>query len=179
MSSKYMKKMILAVLFVACLSVGFVAGRYAPAFFKRAPTGTAQLVGRIVLSKEYSDGSRRETDINIPYDVTGTYPGTSIAMLSHDKSKVLYTVWENASIVMYVSNVDGTGVRKIAEQNVAEGSGGLDTSSIRWSDDDANITYTETGLACQKKNCLNPDDFTSVQTSYRVDVNTGHKTTVN
>lgn|GEM_PF-3579985 len=173
-----MKKIIFAALFAACLLVGFVAGRYAPDFFKSTPTGTAQLVGRIDLSKEYSDGSLRDAGVSIPYDITGTYPGTSIILLSHDKTKVLYTVWENAHIVIYVSNIDGTGVKKIAEQNVAEGSGSLATSSLRWSDDDAYITYVESGSVCNKPPCVNPEDFVMGQTTYRVDVNTGNKTIV-
>jgi hypothetical protein len=173
-----MKKIIFATLFIAGLLVGYITARLTPDFLKKTPTGIPQLVGHIVLSKEYSNGSLRDTGVSIPYDITGTYPETSIILLSHDKSKVLSTVWENAHIVIYVSNVDGSGVKKIAEQNVAEGSGGLDTSSIRWSDDDTYITYVESGFVCNKPTCVNPDDFSTGQTAYRVDVNSGNKTTV-
>jgi Tol biopolymer transport system component len=89
------------------------------------------------------------------------------------------TTWENAHVVIYVANVDGSGARKITEQVVPEGSGGLNVSTIRWSDDGKLITYMETGPAhCVDKRCSIPEDFASDLVTYSVDVATGKKTLV-
>jgi hypothetical protein len=142
------------------------------------PTGGSQLVGHIVLSKEYVNGSLADAGVSIPYDVTGTYPNTSLILLSPDKSKVVYTVWENAHIVIYVAKTDGTGKKKIAEQKVPEGSGILDVNSIRWSEDGMYITYAEDGSRCLKANCINPEDFSLVRTVQSIYVSTGEQSVV-
>jgi hypothetical protein len=174
-----MKKIILAAILILGLLGGYAVARLTPDFFKKAPTGVTQLVGRLGLFKEYPDGFLRDAGVSVPYDITGTHPDTSLILLSPDKTKVVYTVWENAHIVIYVAGVDGTGVKKIAEQDVPEGSGALDVNSIRWSDEGSRITYNEDGLKCMKKSCLEPNDFTDVTVSHSVDINTGNQSVVN
>jgi len=165
---------ILVSILIAAFTIYFVAES------KRTnlPTGDSQFVGRIVMSKEYTDGALQESGISIPYDITGAYPNTSLILLSPDKSKVAYTVWENAHIVIYEAKTDGSTKKKIAEQKVPEGSGGLDVNSIRWSNDGLHITYAEDGSRCLKASCINPEDFSIVRTVQSVDATTGEQSVV-
>jgi hypothetical protein len=175
----FMKKIIFAGVFILGIAVGYIIFGLFPKFIEKTPVGTPQLSGRIVLFNQYDDGSLRETGVSVPYDITGTYPGTSLMQLSPDKTKVVYTAWENAHVVIYVAGVNGIGTKKIAEQKVPEGSGGLDVNSIKWSEDGTHITYVEDGLKCMKKNCVGSSDFTDVRTTYSVDVNNGNQSIVN
>jgi hypothetical protein len=174
-----MKKTI----FAGALLIGLTAGYYVSMFFpfhiEKKPVGTPELDGQIVLVNKYPDGSTREIGARSPYDVTGTFVGAFAMRSSPDRTKVAYTTWENAHVVIYVANVDGSGARKIAEQVLPEGSGGLNVSTIRWSDDGEHITYMESGIKCAKAVCINPEDFSGVvQMTYSVDVATGKKTLV-
>jgi len=167
-----MKRFYFVTIFVIGLVVGYAIANFVPNLFKKNSTGLPQLTGRIVLYNQYPDGTKREAGVDVPYDISGIYPGTSSMWLSPDKSKVVYTDWEDARVVVYVANVDGAGVKKIAEQSAPEGSGELIVSSIRWSDE-SHISYIENGLKCEKESCINPSDFSEAKTTYSIDVNTG------
>lgn len=118
----------------------------------------------------------RETGLSVPFDVTGTYRNVNSILISPAGDEVLYTLWENARVEIFVSNTDGTHARKIAEQEAAEGSGELDLSSLSWSEDGAKISYIESGMVCGARICDMPNDFFLQRTLYTVDLTTGQKT---
>jgi hypothetical protein len=117
-----------------------------------------------------------ESGLRVPYDATGTYRG-SIIRLSPNRQHALYTTWENVHTIIYIANPDGSEVRKLAEQQVPEGSGGLNVDSIMWSDDSQYFTYDEIGLQCLTT-CDSPGDLTAVTTTYEVDIASGERTVI-
>jgi hypothetical protein len=139
------------------------------------PSGEGNLVGQIVLARTWSNGTNEETGLRVPYDVTGSYPGASV-LLSPKKTKVVYTTWEMAKINLYVADIDGGNAKKIAQQEIPEGSGGLNVSSIHWTDD-THIAYIEGGSTC-KEGCTASNPPKNEIFTYSVDVLTGEKTLV-
>jgi hypothetical protein len=168
--------------FVSLFLIGLAVGYFLPRFFDSSrtfkATGKSQIVGRIILLDKYDNGLTRETGFDIPYDISGIYPGTSFVWISPDKNKVVYSVWENAHISLYVSALDGSKARKIADQEVPEGSGSLIVNSIRWSTDSSKIIYSEDGQKCVKLVCVNPEDFSDIRITYSVDISSGNKSIV-
>jgi hypothetical protein len=161
--------------FIAGLIVSLIVYVIAPFVYSTSSTkGGEELGGQIVLTRINQKGVSKETGLRIPYDITGTYPGVSAVVLSLDKERVVYTTWENARIMIHVSDIQGANSKVIAEQEVPEGSGGLDVGTIKWSDDGKTITYTESGMTC-KGTCTQPSEEVSVRTWYSVDVQTGKK----
>lgn len=169
-----MKKASIIGIFVLGILIGSGATYTSLTWTSKVSGGQPQLEGSIVLSEKYPDGSLRETAVRVPYDVTGTYP-VAVLRLSPDKTKITYSVWENARTVLYVADADGSNARKIAEQSVPEGSGGLNVESVSWNDDGTEISYSEVGMRCPKKSCTKPADFVSEQTNYSVNVMTSDK----
>jgi len=128
-----------------------------------------ELIGQVVLAQQETDGTVKETGLRVPYEFGASAPWV---VVSPDKTKVVYASWENVHYVLYVADIDGSKVRKIAEQEVPEGSGGLNVQSIQWSQDGTRITYEESGATC-KEGCDHP---VQVLMHYSVDVSTGKKT---
>ena len=170
-----MNKIIIAAF--AGLVVGYASSFIVPSFHKQsAQTNSGELSGRIVLGRT-NNGTFHETGLNIPYDVTGVYPA-GIILISPDKTKAVYAIWEDTKFKLYVSDIDGNNSKMIAEQQVPEGSGSLYVSSIQWSEDGTHVSYVEDGAKCKKAFCAQPDDFALLMITYSVDVRTGEKTVV-
>jgi len=168
MNMKMTKKVAMPLLFIAGLVVGGGIGLLiSQKNTQTNVTGGGHIEGRVTV---------QGTSFAVPYDITGTYPATVVRQ-SPDKKRLLYSRWNNARIALYVSDLNGDDAKKVAEQEVAEGSGELDMGSIQWSDNET-IAYVETGLRCADASCASPDDFVSVRTMYTVDIQTGKKTSV-
>jgi hypothetical protein len=132
----------------------------------------------IVLLNIFENGPNTEAGLRIPYDPSGTYSDATTVLLSPDRHRVLYTLWDGSRIAIYVTDVDGENTRRIAEQEVAEGSGELDVSSIVWGEDSKTISYSESGITCEVI-CDDPEDFSRINITYRINVLTGEKSVVN
>lgn len=166
------------IIFIAGVAIGAMLCFYILPFVHRSSVvlNNSELSGEVVLVQKNSNGMRNETGLRIPYDITGAYSGVYRVVFSSSKKQVLYTAWEDTKVKIYVSDLYGSHVRKIAEQEVGEGSGELIVNSIEWSQDEKRVTYTETSSHCEA-DCL-PEDIKLIQTKYIVDVESGEKKVV-
>jgi hypothetical protein len=132
--------------------------------------------GKMVLYKVYSDGTSQKTGLEVTLVKAGTYEVPVKIVVSPDKTKATFNKWNNTTLKteIYVSNVDGTNVKLLTQQEVGEGSGGLNQDSLAWSSDGKYITYFEAQLTCEG-NCQTPDDTINMKVTYQVNVATGEK----
>lgn len=98
---------------------------------------------------EFEDGTHvvlvkggKETSFKITYDLSKQAPQ---AVLSPDKKKILYAIWQNIGYSFYVADVDDSVLTEISRQHVGEGSGTVDLGSMGWSADGESIHYSEAG----------------------------------
>lgn len=130
--------------------------------------------GKMVLYKLYPDGTFEKSGLEVVYDWPSTYTVEVNIVISPDKTKAVYNKWntDNLKMEIYVSDIDGKNIKKIAEQEVPEGSGELNQNSLIWTDDE-HITYYETSANGEGK--ITPK---IIDTYYKVDVVSGSKTVI-
>lgn len=103
----------------------------------------------VVLYRLGSDGVETKTGLSVTKDWPSSYVVTVNVVVSPDQQHAVYEKWVGVEMVLYVANIDGSSAKKIADQEVVEGSGELDTSSIAWVDN-STVRYIETGAGGSK-----------------------------
>lgn len=100
-------------------------------------------------------------------------------VISPDSTKVAFFKLNNDIIKkeLFVSNVDGSNLKKIATQASPEGQGVLVEESLSWSADGKSITYKENQVTC-REGCKGPEDWITMQVTYKVDIANGSKTVI-
>lgn len=131
--------------------------------------------GKMVLYKVYSDGTSQKTGLEVTLVKAGTYEVPVKIVVSPDKTKAVFNKWNNTTLKteIYVSNIDGTNTKLLTQQEVGEGSGGLNQDSLVWSSDSKYITYFESQIACEA-GCA-PGSVISYKVTYQVNLATGEK----
>lgn len=136
---------------------------------------------QIVLYKLMSDGTSVKTGLQVPLSNCGqnadgsTFYCPENIVVSPDNTKAVYSTWKNVYYEIFVSNPDGTQSKKIAQQEVPEGSGGLNVQTLKWSSDGKFVTYQESGLRNFGTLPSGDPDFRSVLITYQVNIAAGAK----
>jgi ABC-type Na+ efflux pump permease subunit len=131
--------------------------------------------GKMVLYK-VMNGASTKTGLVVTITKAGTAEVLVNIVVSPDQTKAVYNQWDESGSGqdIYVSDTDGKNSKKLASQEVGDGNGSLNQSSLQWSSDGKYITYSEGVLTCDE-NCKSPADFTGMKVTYQVNVATGAK----
>lgn len=126
----------------------------------------------MVLYKIFSDQSSERAGLKVSLSEAGTYEVPINIVISPNKELALFNEWHEVSMEIYVANIDGARKRKIAEQEVPEGSGELLPETLQWSADGKYITYQESGMRGDGIGVLPSGEFTArkIITTYRVNI---------
>jgi hypothetical protein len=132
--------------------------------------------GNMVLYRIISDGTLRKTGLEVTLNKAGSYEVPVKVAISPDETRVVFNQWHDSIPVnqVFISNIDGTDIRLLTQQEVPEGRGELIVDSLAWSNDGEYVTYSERQTAC-KTDCGTPADFTTNEVKYLVNVTTGEK----
>jgi len=131
--------------------------------------------GKMILYKTYSDGTSQKTGLEITSVKVGTYEVPVNIVVSPDKTKTVFNKWNDNILKteIYISDIDGRNTRLLTQQEVGEGSGGLNQDSLAWSADGKYITYYESVITCEGG--CDPNQPNSAKIYYQVNVATGEK----
>ena len=130
---------------------------------------------KMVLYKIYSDGTSRKTGLEITLVKAGTSEEPVKIVVSPNKTKAVFGKWNNTILKteIYVSNIDGSNVKLLTQQEVGEGGGELNQNSLAWSSDGKYITYYESVITCEGG--CDPNQSSSEERYYQVNIATGEK----
>ncbi len=89
--------------------------------------------------------------------------------------RMLVVLWEDAGHTFYLTDREGSFMKRLSRQSVAEGSGQILRETISWSEAGDAVTYVQSGVACEDT-CETPDDFRQVYYLHSVDIETLEET---
>ena len=139
--------------------------------------GEQSFFQKISLYERDTNGKERATGLVVERDWDSSIFSEVRIIVSPNEDKVLFNLWEDSHMVLYVSNINGTERLKVAEQASSEGNGELDIWSLKWVDNQ-HIQYEERSLICPQLRCNNPGDFVSEDRMYNVNINSLEKKAV-